>query len=120
MTTDPALAAAIGEKLKTLRTRRNLSQADIATALGVERNTYTMIENGHNLLTLTHLVKLTTLLDCGLLDIIPAEYVTEYDHVDIQDDSLRELAARWSRLPEAIRESLLVQARLFDQWESEK
>lgn len=115
MTTDPALAAAIGQQLKTLRARCHLSQEFIAQGLGIERNTYTMIENGHNLLTLAHLVKLTGIFDCGLLDIIPAAYITRYDRpASIADDSLREIAARWSHLPANIRDSLLVQARFFD------
>lgn len=52
------LKTLIANRLKTAREEQNLTQSDVAEALGIERGSYSQIEIGRNMLTIEHLLKL--------------------------------------------------------------
>jgi transcriptional regulator with XRE-family HTH domain len=57
-----ALAKQIGNRIKTARLAAELTQAEVATPLGIGRAAFSNIENGHSLVTVDHLLKLPTIL----------------------------------------------------------
>lgn len=55
-------AKKLGENLKKIRTRKNISQVEIANQLGVDRSFVSNIENGKNNPTLSTITKLAQVL----------------------------------------------------------
>ncbi|MFV0497460.1 MAG: LexA family protein [Candidatus Fimivivens sp.] len=56
--------------LKELRTRRGLTQADVARELGLSRASYTNIENGKRGLEASQIAKLSEILNCSADEIV--------------------------------------------------
>ena len=63
----------IGEKLKTARQKKGLTQAWVAAHLNVHRTTYTKYERGQVELPLSLLRKVTTLLDISVDELLDDE-----------------------------------------------
>lgn len=99
--------AAFAERLKTLRKSCNLTQQKMATALGIERSTYTYYETGKtfpDIVTLTRIARIFNISADNLLGITP---VTAAFHDDLLFDDSGE---RFSRLS-ADEQLLLLQFR---------
>lgn len=56
------LAKQIGQRLKTAREERHLTQKDVGESLGIGRAAYANIENGRSLITVEHLLRIPSLL----------------------------------------------------------
>lgn len=63
----------IGEKLKTARLKKGLTQAQVAAHLNVHRTTYTKYERGQVELPLSLLRKVTTLLEISVDELLDEE-----------------------------------------------
>ncbi|MFA5748026.1 MAG: type II toxin-antitoxin system antitoxin SocA domain-containing protein [Candidatus Absconditabacterales bacterium] len=63
----------LGEKIKQLRQKTNLSQDDFAKALGVSRVTFSQIEQGERELKHSELIKISELFEVSLDDLIKSE-----------------------------------------------
>ncbi len=59
------------KKIKELRERNNLSQAEVATEIGLSRPTYALVELGKNDLSVDQLLKLAAILKVEPEDLIP-------------------------------------------------
>lgn len=62
-----------GEKLRTIRELRGLSQENVATMLGIAQNTYSKIETNQTKLTTDMMKKLADILDVSPMDIISGQ-----------------------------------------------
>ena len=63
----------LGERIYTLRTERNLSQGDLADALDVSRQSISKWENNNSVPDLDKLVKLSTLFEVSLDELVKGE-----------------------------------------------
>ena len=97
--TDRELHAAIGDRLKRARTLRNLSQEQLAEALGVQPETLSRYETASIPVSITVLFQLAHALDitAGALLAIP----------ETPDEAEAELVERWSLLDADGRELVL-------------
>jgi transcriptional regulator with XRE-family HTH domain len=62
-----------GEKIRTIRELRGLSQENVATLLGIAQNSYSKIETNHTKLTTDIMKKLADILDVSPMDIISGQ-----------------------------------------------
>ncbi len=70
MTNDPlAQRRALGRRIRTWRVRRQLSQATLASSIGVTQSTLSNYENGKRDLSVSILLKLADNLDVDLEDL---------------------------------------------------
>lgn len=69
--TDPQFLANIGNRIKTIRLSRKLSQTGVAKACGCEKSSLSRIEAGKTNITLVTLRKLCRALDCEVADCFP-------------------------------------------------
>lgn len=75
----------VGEVLKKLRKERGLTQSDVATALHVNRSTYTKYEIGTNVPNIEQLKAISVIFNVSVDDILKPEPKTrEEAHVVIQ------------------------------------
>jgi len=58
----------ITSNLKSLRTKKSLTQADMAKKLGVKRQTYINYENNASNLKVSQLIQLADILECKIDD----------------------------------------------------
>lgn len=82
----------IGARLKSAREEADLNQADVAEALGIQRNSYTQIETGRNLIQIKHLLKLPEILGK------PLSYFVDAPTGNLQPDE-EELLSLYRALP---------------------
>ncbi|MCD8106032.1 MAG: helix-turn-helix domain-containing protein [Lachnospiraceae bacterium] len=59
----------LGTRIRAMRNARNLTQEQLAEAIGVSRQKYARIENGTNNITLDILTKIAKILDITVNDI---------------------------------------------------
>jgi transcriptional regulator with XRE-family HTH domain len=78
----PEVNRRLGETLKDLREKANLTQAALATAVGLERTSITNIEAGLQAVSVPLLVKL-----CLVLKVGPADLVSMDDGVHSLDSA---------------------------------
>ncbi|NMP23422.1 helix-turn-helix domain-containing protein [Sulfobacillus harzensis] len=62
----------LGERLRDLRVRAGLSQADVAERVPISASTVSRWESGERRPDLDHLMRLTDILDCSIQDIVDA------------------------------------------------
>ena len=67
----------LGQKLKFIRERLDLTQKEVADKLCVERSTYTYYETGKTEPTALTLARLAEIFDIDLADIISKKFFTE-------------------------------------------
>jgi len=76
MTTHPfeqPIAEGLGPKLRSLRTERRLSLAQVAAATGISSSFLSLVENGKNDLTVARLIRLVSYYGVAVSDLIPDE-----------------------------------------------
>ncbi|WP_141233324.1 helix-turn-helix domain-containing protein [Lysobacter antibioticus] len=66
------LLAIVGERVKTIRQERGLSQDDLAVGIPMDRSHLSMIEAGKAAVTVMTLYKLAFALDCEVGQFLPA------------------------------------------------
>jgi transcriptional regulator with XRE-family HTH domain len=103
----------IGERLRSARMRREMSQGDLAHALGVAQPNISDIERGARLLTVQQLVKV-----CRVLGATPDEILGESkraadDNGHIKDRRLLSRVRKIDRLPKRDKQALM---RTIDQF----
>lgn len=82
---DPAIAAAFGQAVVTLRLSSGLSQEALALAAGIGRSNMSAIENGRTVPNFVGVVKIAAALGCS-----PASLVMEFEKVQrlgVESDS---------------------------------
>ena len=72
----------IGEKIKAFRLKKDLSQKDVALAVGIDRAQYSRIENGKVEPTISSLKKIANALGIQLVDIFKKEDSLEVNSFD--------------------------------------
>ena len=79
------LYAVIGERVARERTRKGMSQADLAAQIGVSRASVTQAESGQQKLPLQSLYLIAAVLDVSLADLLPTvdELAPTRGHADI-------------------------------------
>ncbi len=78
----------VGAKLKMLRERKKLSQQEIADFLDISQKTYSNIESDKSVPSLSHLAKLSELLDFNILDILKEQGITfNQTNCELKDNS---------------------------------
>jgi transcriptional regulator with XRE-family HTH domain len=65
------LAVKFGEKLRTKRKERSISQDDLALKSGIDRSYVGRIERGEVNITLEKVYQLATVLECGATELLP-------------------------------------------------
>jgi transcriptional regulator with XRE-family HTH domain len=114
MDTQITLARYIGKQLRAAREDKQLSQEDIADALGITRGAVGHIERGKTLLSLEHLIKLPRVLNKPLTYFLPNSVVTEEERQNpMLDPLLQEVVEAWPELDQAGREFVRNAARLM-------
>lgn len=63
----------LAEKIKLLRTEKNLTQEELAALLGVGRTVVTMWETGQNMPPTKYLVTLASVLGCTVDELLRTE-----------------------------------------------
>jgi len=76
----------LGDKITMLRKQKNLSQGDLAAAIGVDPTQYNRIELGKSIPTLKTVAKLAKALDVTIDALISGEQ--DFQEVEIKDKSL--------------------------------
>jgi len=79
---DQAVKTAMGMRLRLRREALNLSQQEVADALGINRVTYTLYETGRNAVPVVDLQRLARVLRCSVsyfFDAAPADTPDEQD-----------------------------------------
>ena len=99
----------IGQKLREARQRADLSQADAARRLGMERSNLSHIEQGRSHLTLENLVKVPRQYGCKITDLLPDEVVADYDRQRARDHDLQRIIDAWPELSADVKTVLLNQ-----------
>ena len=66
----------IGNKIRSLRTEKGLTQQDVAARLQVSDNTYRKMENNTSSPNMNTLEKIATIFDKTILDFLPEENIT--------------------------------------------
>lgn len=78
----------VGSKLKVLRERKKLSQQEIADYLDISQKTYSNMESDKTTPSLTHLARLSELLEFNILDILKQEGITfNQNNSELKDNS---------------------------------
>jgi transcriptional regulator with XRE-family HTH domain len=77
----------IGERLKSLRSKKGLKQQDIADILGIQRGSYGNYENDSRIPSIDQLVKLSDLFEVSLDYLVKGEY--SIPNYTIQDEIIR-------------------------------
>ncbi len=102
------LMVTVGHKLRVARERTGLRQEDVAAKLGISRAAYSHIERGLNSLQIAHIPQLLEILQVGVLDILPDDFITLRDRPPLYNDSrLVEIIANWEKLPEFLKDGLV-------------
>jgi len=65
------LSKYIGEQLRTLRMKKDLTQEEVAERAGTERGYYAKLEQGYTLPSLKLLEKILNVLDARFRDVLP-------------------------------------------------
>lgn len=71
--TSEILKEPIGDKIKSVRDEKGLSQAELAEKLGCARATIVNIESGGQLPTLDFIFDIAKVLGCSYLDLLPTQ-----------------------------------------------
>ena len=58
----------IGSNIKMIRTKRGLSQVDVAKQLGISKQAYSVWENNSKGMSIAKLYKVSKVLDCKITD----------------------------------------------------
>lgn len=89
----------IGRRLRTLRKTNNLSQREVADAIGLPQSNLSRIENGKQRLNLTLLARMLTIYELSIQDF----FAREHEAAAAADDALstreRQLLESYRRLP---------------------
>src|SRR5271155_5005076 len=104
----------IGDKLKTLRAQKNLSQGDIEKRTGLLRCYISRVENGHTVPSVDTLEKMARALEVPMYRLftdedhvkkpnIPAEAIQNLKVNSKQDSALRSFAKLFSRMDDKSR-----------------
>lgn len=93
----------IGEKIKAIRTGKNLSQKEIALSVGLDRGQYSRIENGKVEPTLSSLEKIAKALNIKVNELFSDD--NNYD-IDTFDKSLVEKVKLIDQLEENQKKSI--------------
>jgi len=100
-------------KIRAARQRLNMSQAELARAVGIAQRTLSSYENGETTLGLDVLLQLPAALGVGIADILPASLVTAVDQRRSKDPRLEEIIINWPEISESGRDSIRAFARLI-------
>ena len=65
-----SISSKLGQNLKNIRTKKDISQGDISRKLNMDRGSISSIENGKKNPTLSTLEKIARALDVGIDDLI--------------------------------------------------
>lgn len=76
--TDLNFVKMLGKNIVRLRKNMNLSQAELAYRIGMEKSNLSVIENGRSNPQIITLVKLASALDCSLPELLDFEF--DYAH----------------------------------------
>jgi len=78
----------IGSKLKVLREGKKLTQQEIAGFLDISQKTYSNIESDKTTPSLSHLAKLSELLEFNVLDVLKQQGITfNQNNSELKDNS---------------------------------
>ena len=78
----------VGTKLKIFRESKKLTQQEIADYLDISQKTYSNMESDKTTPSLTHIVKLSKLLEFNILDILKQEGITfNQNNSELKDNS---------------------------------
>lgn len=72
----------LGEKIKSIRTSKNLSQKEVASDMDIDRAQYSRIENDKVEPNLATLKKVSAALDVGLVELFSSEEPVEISSFD--------------------------------------
>lgn len=103
------------EKLKLLRTQRNMSQEDMANKLNLSLSGYRKIENGSSRITQERIEKLAEILEVSPYELIPQQWgqgttLNNYGNIN---DNASQLMNRIYTAPEIEAELKLLQQQLL-------
>ena len=98
------LAQEIGKRVKAARDKTDLTQEDVARALGIGRAGYSNIENGRSLLTLEHLVKLPEIFNEPVTYFLGADEAQQLS--EVSTNGLVDLYAEYKSHVKAITEHI--------------
>jgi len=74
------------DKLKKIRASKGVSQAEIASKLGVEQSMYSKLENGKQQMSLDRLFEIMNILNINIADLVVLDYSKNEDMLkDIQE-----------------------------------
>lgn len=87
------VADEVGAAIATRRKAKGLTQAQIAEAIGVEKETISRMENGVISLTLTRLQQMSEVLECSLSDLVRADATDSQSQSQNINDMIQGLPA---------------------------
>ena len=99
-----------GERLKSLRITKGISQKDVANYLGIDRTTYLKYENGSSNPNISRLIKLANFFDTTpnyLLGEDVEQVNISTKHIMNQDSNLNELLNLYNKLDNKSKNRLL-------------
>lgn len=92
---ESSISKNVAKRLRQSRRGAGLTQEEVADKLGIARSAYGHMESGRNLISLEHLVKLPSILNCRITDLLPNSVVTDYDRTRASDPRLQDLIEWW-------------------------
>ena len=101
----------IARRIKLMRRRADLSQADVAQRMKISSSAYGHWETGQRGVGVNQLIKLAGVFGCRVTDLLPESSVTDYDRVRVKDPRLDEIIALWLALSDVDRHVILLSAR---------
>ena len=110
---DDSISKRIARKLRQARKSTRYTQEEIADRLGIARSAYGHIESGRNLISIEHLLKLPSILECRLTDLLPDSVLTDHDRQRSADPQLEQIIRAWPRLRKVERQAILVALQAF-------
>jgi transcriptional regulator with XRE-family HTH domain len=96
----------LGERIRTLRRQRDLTQGELAAALGVTQSNVSAIERGARGITIHQVVQLATILRAATDEILGRKPIAEEDAL-IRDRRFRRRLQRIDQLPKRDQQALL-------------
>lgn len=67
--TDEEIVIKLGQQMKAIRTRKGLTQSNVADACGIEESAYRRVENAGTSPTLKTILSIAKALDVSILDL---------------------------------------------------